>query len=51
MQYAITLEMEYNDRHFIRHLVICNPIYVKRLELMSGVITHNSVGKKIKSLY
>ena len=28
-------------RHFVRHLVICNPICVKFLQIMSGVISSN----------
>ena len=39
----------FNGRHFVRHLGICNPIYVNLLPLMCGVITHNSVKKR--SLY
>ena len=35
--------------HFVRHLGICNPIYIKLLQLMCTVITHNSVKKR--SLY
>ena len=35
--------------YFVRHLGICNPIYVKLLQLMCAVITHNSVKKR--SLY
>ena len=35
--------------HFVRHLGICNPIFVKLLPLMCAVITHNSVKKQ--SLY
>ena len=31
------------SRHFVRHLGICNRICVKLLQLMSVVITHNSV--------
>ena len=34
-----------HDRHFVRHLGICNPICIKLPQLMSGVITHNSVKK------
>ena len=40
----------FHRRHFVRHLAICNRICGKILELMSGVITHNSV-KKTKFLY
>ena len=32
-----------NGRHFVHHLGICNQICVKLLQLISGVITHNSV--------
>ena len=39
----------FHRRHFVRHIGICNLIYVKLLELMSGVIAHNSVKKR--SLY
>ena len=35
-----------HGRHFVRHLGICNPICIKLLQLMSGVITHNSVKKR-----
>ena len=35
-------------RHFVRHLGICKRICVNLLQLMSGVIMHNSV-KKTKS--
>ena len=28
-------------RHFVRHLGICNPIYVKLLRIMSGAIPRN----------
>ena len=28
-------------RHFVRHLGICNPICVKLLQVMSGVIPSN----------
>ena len=31
----------FHGRHFVRHLGICNPICVKLLELMSGVIPRN----------
>ena len=33
-------------RHFVRHLGICNRIFVKLLQLMSDVIRHNSVKKR-----
>ena len=39
----------FHSRHFARHLGIFNRICVKLLQLMSGVITHNSVEKQ--SLY
>ena len=32
--------------HFVRHLGIWNPIYVKLLQLMGTVITHHSVKKR-----
>ena len=35
----------FHSRHFVRHLGICNRICVNLLQLMSGVITHNSVKK------
>ena len=41
--------MPLHGRHFVRHLGICNPICIKLLQLMTGVITHNSVKKR--SLY
>ena len=41
--------MHLHGRHFVRHLGICNPICIKLLQLMSGVITHNSV-KTTKSI-
>ena len=31
----------FHGRHFVRHLGICNPICVKLLEIMSGVIPRN----------
>ena len=31
----------FHGRHFVRHLVICNPICVKLLQRMSGVNTRN----------
>ena len=31
----------FHDRHFVRHLGICNPICVKLLHVMSGVISSN----------
>ena len=40
---------EFHGRHFVRHLGICYQIYVKCLELMCAVITHNLVKKR--SLY
>ena len=39
----------FHSRHFVRHLGICYRIYIKLLQLMFGVITHNSVKKQ--SLY
>ena len=41
--------MYLHGRHFILNLEICNPICIKLLQLMSGVITHNSV-KTTKSI-
>ena len=40
----------FHSRKFVRHLGICNKICVKRLELMLGVITHNSVKKNEVSI-
>ena len=31
----------FHCRHFVRHLEICNPICVKLLQIMSGVIPPN----------
>ena len=31
----------FNGRHVVRHLGICNPIFVKLLQAMSGVILRN----------
>ena len=31
----------FHGRHFVRHLGICNPIYVKLLQAMAGVIPRN----------
>ena len=31
----------FHGRHFVRHLGICNPICVKLLQAMSGVILRN----------
>ena len=31
----------FHGRHFVHHLRICNPICVKLLPIMSGVIPHN----------
>ena len=31
----------FHDRHFVHHLGICNPICVKLLNVMSGVIPSN----------
>ena len=33
--------LEFHGRHFVRHLGICNPICVKLLQVMSGVIPRN----------
>ena len=37
-------------RHFVRYLGICNPICVKLVQLMSGVITQNSVKNEVSIL-
>ena len=39
----LQLIIVFHSRHFVRHLGICNRICVNLLQLMSGVITHNSV--------
>ena len=39
----------FHGRHFVRHLEICNPICVKLLKIMSGVIPRNI--KKMTSLF
>ena len=39
-----------HSRHFVRHIGICNPICVKLLQLMSSVITHNSVKNEVSVL-
>ena len=31
----------FHARHFVRHLAICNPICVKLLQVMFGVISRN----------
>ena len=36
----------FHSRNFVCHLVICNWICVNLLQLMFGVITHNSVKKR-----
>ena len=41
----LLLIIVFNGRHFVRHLGICYRICVKLLQLMSGVITQNSVKK------
>ena len=38
----------FHSSHFVRHLGICNPICVKQLQIMSGVISRNL--KKTTSL-
>ena len=48
IQYAVTLLL--HSRHFVRHLGICNPICVKLIQLMSGVITNNSVINEVSAL-
>ena len=35
-----------HSRHFVRHLGICNPICVKLLQVISGVITSNLKEKR-----
>ena len=39
----------FHGRHFVHHLGICNPICVKLLQFMSGVIPYNFL-KKMTSL-
>ena len=39
----------FHGGHFVRHIGICNPICVKLLQIMSGVIPRNL--KKTTSLY
>ena len=34
-----------HDRNFVRHLGICNRIYVKLLQLKCAVMDHNSMKK------
>ena len=36
----------FHDLHFVRHLEICNPICVKLLQIISGVILHNLKKKR-----
>ena len=36
----------FHSRHFVRHIGICKWIFVNLLQLMAGVITHNSVKKR-----
>ena len=36
----------FHGGHFVRPLEICNKICAQLLQLMSGVITHNSVKKR-----
>ena len=31
----------FHGHHFVRHLGICNPVCVKLLQIMCGVIPHN----------
>ena len=42
----VTAKYSVHGRYFVRHLEICNQICVKLPQLMSGVITHNSVKKR-----
>ena len=37
----------FHGRHFVRHLEICNPICVKLLQVMSGVISSNIKEKRL----
>ena len=37
----------FHGRHFVRHLGICNPICVKLLQIMSGVIPCNLKQKRL----
>ena len=40
----------FHGRYFARHLGICNPICATLLQLMSFVITHNSMKKEVSIL-
>ena len=42
--------IEFRGSHFVRHLGMCNPIYDKFLDLIWGVITHNSVKNEVSIL-
>ena len=46
---SICCYLALHSRYFVRHLEICNPNFVRLLQLMCAVITHNSVRKR--SLY
>ena len=46
----LQLIIVFHGRHFARHLGICKLICVKLLQLMSGVITQNSVKKTKDSI-
>ena len=37
----LRLIIVFHGRHFVCHLVMCNPIYVKLLQVMFGVIPRN----------
>ena len=42
--------MHLHGHHFVLHIGICNPICSKLLQLISGVITHNSVKNEVSIL-
>ena len=42
----LQLIIVFHNRHFLRHLGISSRIYVKLLQLIFGVITHNSMKKR-----
>ena len=43
----LTKIIVFHDRHFVRHLGIYNPICVKLLQVMSGVIPRNLKEKRL----
>ena len=47
---SICCYLALHSRHCVRHLGICIPICVKLIQLMSGVITHNSVIKRSRCI-